>query len=162
MPLEKPDQQHLRSAHGYVELGMFDDANAALEEIDPFCRHLPEVLVARVAIYHGLKNWELLAVVAKKLVEWNPGDPGHFIDLAYATRRAESIQAAHAILKRAERLHSKEPTIQFNLACYEAQLGNLVQAKVHLEQATRIEPKFRSKALDDPDLKPIWNSLAAD
>ena len=37
-----------------------------------FCRHLPEVLVARVAIYHGLKKWELLALVAKRLVEWNP------------------------------------------------------------------------------------------
>lgn len=56
MPLERPDQQHLLSAHGYVELGMFEEANAQLEEIDPFCRHLPEVLLVRVAIYHGLKN----------------------------------------------------------------------------------------------------------
>ena len=30
-----------------------------LEEIDPFCRHLPEVLLARLAIHHGLKKWEL-------------------------------------------------------------------------------------------------------
>ena len=68
MPLEGPDQLHLRAAHGYIELGMFEDANAELEEIDPFCRHLPEVLLARLAIYHGLEKWELLAVVAKKLV----------------------------------------------------------------------------------------------
>ncbi len=26
---------------------MFEEANAKLEEIDPFCRHLPEVLVAQ-------------------------------------------------------------------------------------------------------------------
>ena len=52
----KPFLQHLQAAHGYIELGMFEEANAALEEIDPFCGHLPEVLVMRVAIYQGLKR----------------------------------------------------------------------------------------------------------
>ena len=56
MPLEGPDQLHLRAAHGYVELEMFEEANAELEEIDPFCRHSPEVLLARLVIYHGLGN----------------------------------------------------------------------------------------------------------
>ena len=116
MPLEGPDQLHLRAAAGYIELGMFEEANAELEEIDPFCRHLPEVLSARLAIYHGLKKWELLAVVAKRLAEWNPKEPGFFIEFAYATRRAESIHAAHAILTRAAGLHPTDPTIQFNLA----------------------------------------------
>ena len=41
MPLEGPDQLHLRAAAGYIELGLFEEANAELEEIDPFCRHLP-------------------------------------------------------------------------------------------------------------------------
>ena len=117
MPLEGPDQLHLRAAPGYIELEMFEEANAELEEIDPFCRHLPEVLMARLAIYHGLKKWDLLAVVAKKLTEWNPKEPGFFVELAYATRRAESIHAAHAILTRAASLHPTDPTIQFNLAC---------------------------------------------
>jgi hypothetical protein len=44
MPLENTDRSHLRAAHGYIALGMFEEANAELEEIDPFCRHLPEVL----------------------------------------------------------------------------------------------------------------------
>jgi hypothetical protein len=64
-----------------------------------------EVLAARIAIGQGLKKWESIAVVAKKLVEWNPGEPSHSVDLAYATRRAESLDAAHAVLKRAEELH---------------------------------------------------------
>ena len=61
-----------------------------------------------------------MAIVAKKLVEWNPGEPGHFVDLAYATRRTESIDVAHAILKRAEGLHPNDAKILFNLACYES------------------------------------------
>jgi hypothetical protein len=60
----------VRAAHGNIELDLFDEANAELEEIDPFCRHLPEVLLARLAIYNSLKKWELLAVVAKN---WRNG-----------------------------------------------------------------------------------------
>jgi len=35
MPLEGPDRLHLRAAVGYIELAMFEEANAELEEIDP-------------------------------------------------------------------------------------------------------------------------------
>ena len=133
-----------------------------MEEIDPFCRHLPEALVARLAVYHGLKKWELLAAVAKRLTEWNPKEPGFFVELAYATRRCESIHAAHAILTRAAGLHPTDATIQFNLACYEAQMGRLELAKTHLKRATQIDAKFKLLALEDPDLEPLWESLAAD
>jgi tetratricopeptide (TPR) repeat protein len=115
-----------------------------------------------VIIYHGLKKWELMAVVAGKLVEWNPDQTGHFVDLAYATRRAESIQAAHTILERAAGLHPNDGTIKFNLACYETQMGNLDRAKAHLKRATKLDAKFRLMALDDPDLEPLWESLAKD
>jgi tetratricopeptide (TPR) repeat protein len=160
MPLESPDQLHLRAAHGYVELGMFEEANGELEEIDPFCRHLPEVLLARLAIYHGLKKWELLAVIAKNLSGWNPNEPAFFVELAYATRPCESIGKAHGILLHAAELHPNDATIQFNLACYEAQMGSLDWAKDYLKRATEIDARFRLTALDDPDWEPLWASLA--
>ena len=69
--------------------------------------------------------------------------PGFWVELAYATRRAESIHAAHAILTRAAHLHPTDATIPFNLACYEAQMGSFAQAKVNLDRATRIDPRFR-------------------
>jgi tetratricopeptide (TPR) repeat protein len=121
---------------------------------------LPEVLIARVAIYHGLEKWELMSVVAKKLAEWNPNEPEYFIDWAYATRQTESIQEVHAILTRAAELHPDHGMIQFNLARYEVQIGNLDRAKTHLKCATGINSKFRLMALDDPDLEPLWDSLS--
>ena len=133
-----------------------------MEEIDPFCRHLPEILIARVAISQALQKWDLMAIVAAKLVGWNPGEPDHFVNLAYAQRRAESLEVAHQTLKRAAGLHPNDGTIQFNLACYEAQLGNLDRAKEHLRRATEIDSKFKLMALDDPDLKPLWTLLATD
>ena len=103
-----------------------------------------------------------MAVVAGKLVEWNPGEPGFFVNLAYATRRAESIEPAREILIRAATLHPADGTIQYNLACYEAQTGRVDAAKAHLKKAISIDAKFRLMALDDSDLEPLWewmNSL---
>jgi tetratricopeptide (TPR) repeat protein len=163
MPLEGSDELHLRAAHGYIDLGMFEEANAALEEIDPFCCHLPEVLAARLAIYHGLKKSDLLAAVAKKLAKWNPREPGFFVELAYVTRRCESIGKAHGILLNAAELHPNDATIQFNLACNEAQLGNVPKAKTYLKCAVGIDPKFKLMALEDPDLEPLfcWSTAKA-
>ena len=59
MALELPDRQYWQAAVGYVELGMFADADVELDKIDPFCRAAPEVLAVRIAIYQGLKKWDL-------------------------------------------------------------------------------------------------------
>jgi lipopolysaccharide biosynthesis regulator YciM len=123
MPLEAPDQQHWQAAVGYVELGMFHDANDQLEKINPFNRAAPEVLAVRLAIYRGLKKWELMREVAKPLAEFQPNDIQWTISLAYATRRADSIQAAKAILLNAEARFPKEGIIKYNLACYSCQTG---------------------------------------
>ena len=95
-------------------------------------------------------------------MEWNPNEPGFFVELAYATRRVESIHAAHAVLTRATSLHPTDATIQFNLACYEGQMANLDRAKAHLKRATEIDAKFRLMALEDPDLEPLWTSTSAE
>ena len=36
VPLEPPDQKHWEANVGYVQLGVFEDANDQLENIDPF------------------------------------------------------------------------------------------------------------------------------
>ena len=61
-----------------------------------------------------------------------------------------------AILTRAAGLHPNDATIQFNLACYEAQSGNLPKAKTYLKRATEIDAKFKLMALDDTDVQPLW------
>ena len=67
-------------------------------------------------------------------------------------QRTESILAAHAILARAADLRPTDATIQFNLACYKAQVGYLDGAKAHQKRATEIDAKFRLMALEDP----VW------
>ena len=156
MPLEPPDQQHWKAAVGYVELGMYTDANSELDKIDPFCRAVPQVLAVRIAIYHGLKKWELMREIAKRLADFQSNDVQWIIAYAYATRRAESIKAAKEILLQAEPKFPKEAITKYNLACYECQLGNLASAKNYLKQAFEIDPSWRLQAWRDEDLKPLW------
>src|SRR6266516_1431618 len=118
MPLEDSDRQYWLAALGYVELGMFTEAAEEVEKIDPFCRAAPEVLAIRVAIYHGLKKWDLLQVVAKRLAEFEVQNIDWVASYAYATRRVESIEAAKEILRNAELRFPKEGIIFYNLACY--------------------------------------------
>jgi hypothetical protein len=79
--------------------------------------------------------------------------------LAYATRRADSIQAAKKILLNAEPKFPKEGVIKYNLACYSCQAGDIEAAKNYLKQALEIDSSWRLNALNDEDFKPMWDSL---
>ena len=159
VPLEPPDQQYWQAAVGYVELGMFQDANSELEKIDPFNRAAPEVLAVRLAIYHGLKKWELMQQIAKRLKEFQPDNVEWTISLAYATRRTYSIDVAMEILLDAEAKFPREAAIPYNLACYYCQLGEIEKAKRYLKKAFGIDSIWRMEALEDEDLRPLWDSL---
>ena len=159
VPLEPPDQQYWQAAVGYVELGMFQDANDQLEKIDPFNRAAPEVLAVRLAIYRGLKKWELMQQISKRLKQFQPDNVQWTISLAYATRRAYSIDVALEILLEAEARFPREAAIPYNLACYYCQLGEMKTAKRYLKKAFEIDLSWRKAALDDEDLRPLWDSL---
>jgi Flp pilus assembly protein TadD len=97
-PLKSNWQRHVLGSGGYRELGMFDDAAHALEEIEPEGRTRKEVLGARIDLYMAAKKWELAAAVARHLVKVEPENAAWWINLAYATRRCESVEKAEAIL----------------------------------------------------------------
>ena len=78
---------------------------------------------------------------------------------ADATRRADSIQAAKEILLNAESMFPKEAIIRYNLACYCCQLGEIENAKDYLKKSFEIDSTWRLQALDDEDLRPLWDSL---
>src|SRR5215472_1734167 len=124
------------------------------DQIDPFNRAAPEVLAARIEIYRGLQKWDLMQELAKRLSEFQPDEIQWMISLAYATRRADSIQAAKEILLNAESKFPKEPIIKYNLACYCCQLGEIENAKTHLKKVFEIDSSWRMQALDDEDLGP--------
>ena len=141
-----PYERHLQAAAGFLELGLPQEANAELESIEAELRSLPPVVALRVQVYEALQAWELMAVCAKQMCVTHPQEPQGYVSLAYATRRAESLERALGILLDAQQLFPQEATILYNLACYEAQLGHLDLARGWLQDAIRLAPESRQMA----------------
>jgi Flp pilus assembly protein TadD len=139
---------------------MFDDAALALEEIAPEDRNRTEVLGARVVLYIAAKKWDMAAVVASHLVKVEPENEAWWINLAYSVRRSESVEKAEAILLRAQAIHPKVAMIAFNLACYASVTGRVEEAKERLRHAIELDKDIRRLAIDDEDLKPLWDWIA--
>ena len=50
--------------------------------------------------------------------------------------------------------------IAFNLACYASVTGRMEEAKERLRRAIQLDKDVRGLALDDEDLKPLWDWIA--
>jgi tetratricopeptide (TPR) repeat protein len=135
------------------------ESNAELEKIEAEVRHVPEVLVVRVEIYRRLERWELMKTVARKLAEYDPTSAKWTLMLAYALRRAESIEPARQLLLTLVERFPSLAVVHYNLACYECQLGNLDAAKERLNTAFKLDSALRLQALEDADLEPLWSGL---
>jgi tetratricopeptide (TPR) repeat protein len=125
----------------------------------PLGRHVPEVLTVRIQIYRALQKWELMQTVGKQMALFDPDEPQWTVSWAYATRRCDSIAAARLILLDAVERLPNVAIFHYNLACYDCQLGSLEEAKARLARAFELKEKLRPAALEDEDLKPLWDSL---
>jgi tetratricopeptide (TPR) repeat protein len=67
--------------------------------------------------------------------------------------------AARNILINALPKFPREAIIYYNLACYDCQLGEIETASNYLKKAFEIDSSWRLHALEDEDLKPLWDSL---
>jgi Flp pilus assembly protein TadD len=139
---------------------MFDDAALVLEEIAPEDENRNEVLGARVNIYMATKKWDMAAAVGSHLVKVDAETAGWWISLAYALRRTESVEKAEAILLRAQAIHPEVAMIAFNLACYASVMGRMEEAKERLRHAIDLDKDMRTLAIDDKDLKPLWDWIS--
>jgi Flp pilus assembly protein TadD len=90
----------------------------------------------------------------------DPGTAGWWINLAYAPRRTDGLEIAKAILLRAQAIHPEDPRIAFNLACYACVSGRIAEARDRLGKAIKLNKDIRQFALDDEDLKPLWDWIA--
>ena len=147
-------QRHVLASGGYLELAL------VLEEIAPEDKTRTEVLGARVALYITAKKWDMAAAVASHLVKVEPENEAWWINLAYSVRRSEGIKQAEAILLRAQAIHPKVAMIAFNLACYASVIGRMEDAKERLRNAIELDKDVRKLALDDEDLRPLWDWIA--
>ena len=148
-------KRRLSHAQGYLELGMITEAAAELAGITGPERSTPGVMAVRIAVLQEQGAWPDLRELARDFVQQVPGEAAAWVTWAYATRRADSIDAAEKILLEAEQKHPAEPTIQFNLGCYACQRGDLAEARRRVDRAIDLDAKFAALAEQDADLAPL-------
>ncbi len=145
-------EHRLLAASGYLDLGMLADAAAELAALSPEERARPDVMGLRVDIHMAAKEWAAGAELAGRLVQDDPGTPGWWINYAYCTRRAVSVERAEEILLEAAQRHPQEAMIRYNLACYASVTGRIEEARSRLNDAIALDPRVKKLAQDDEDL----------
>lgn len=151
----------LSYANGYRELGMFDDALAELENLDPLYQNEAALPQMRLAILMEACRWKDALPIANLLAANNSSDPGNLVNLAYVTRRATSLQGARIILENAAKRFPKEAIIQYNLGCYACCNEDLDTAKKHLLVAFSLDQNYLKMSDTDEDLASLRAWLEA-
>jgi tetratricopeptide (TPR) repeat protein len=160
MGMDPQFQRRLLAASGFAELDMFQEAVQELEELPESSKELPTVLVVWLEVYQRWQKWSEAESIAARLSEMEPQESNWVIALAYAIRRSRGLIFANEVLRPASEKFPDCGTIQFNLACYAAQLGQLDAARQHLSRAVHLDKEFAAMAKTDPDLEPIRQELA--
>jgi hypothetical protein len=65
----------LEGAQGYTTLGLYMQANRELEQMSYETRNWPEVIAVKLAIFDGLKLWEMVEILALQLGDCARGNP---------------------------------------------------------------------------------------
>jgi len=160
-PLNPPDSFFVQGARGWLELGNVNEAQSELEKVRSRNREHPDVLEVLWEISARSGDWDRCVDLATKLVKAAPARLQGYIQRAYALHRVKRTQDAWDILFPVAEKFPTDATIKYNLACYATQLGRLWEGEQWLKLAftTGDEKELRSLALQDPDLKSLWEKI---
>ncbi|RFC42052.1 MAG: hypothetical protein DVB28_002073 [Verrucomicrobia bacterium] len=157
LPVEH--QKALTCVQGYLELGMPAEAVRELKALPEVLKESPIAVEMYVVVLIRLERWKTATTQARKLCRLQPGLPAGFIHLAYCQHETGQTAAARqTLLKGPSTLH-KEATYFYNLACYEAVLGDLDSARRHLARSISINKRFLEFARNDTDLAALHPEL---
>ncbi|HJT81899.1 MAG TPA: hypothetical protein VJ719_11935 [Chthoniobacterales bacterium] len=151
----------LLAVEGFIDLGMYEEAERELNELDPAYLAFEETLVMQLCVFAGLQKWKEARDLAISLADQDPNNAQWTIWSASAACRLQSVEAAKKILVQALDSHPDNANIHYNLSCYETRLRHFHKAQRHLLRAIQLDPRFRLLAMDDADLQPLFAEVAA-
>ena len=153
-------EKKLLAVQGYYELGLPAEALEELEAIaDTAFHERTDVLSLHMMLLMDLRRWADALGLAQRLCEREPHSPVPFIQAAFCLHEIGQTREARAILREGPATLVRDAVYHYNLACYEAVLGDVEAAQAHLRDSFRINPAMREAARKDRDLEPIWDLL---
>jgi predicted Zn-dependent protease len=152
----------LQAAEGWLMLGNSAEALAELEDISPEDRLIPAVLAMEWRVNEACGKKQDAWFAAKRLCQSLPHCAAAWICQANALRAIRGTEAAADLLLSVVGRFATQPVIHYNLACYNAQLGDLGVAGQWLLKAFELDGAGDLKTLSllDPDLTPLWHGIA--
>src|SRR5262249_1278165 len=132
-------ERNIRAAEGYADLGMYDDALAELDQLDPGEQDRLETVRMRVEIVLRKRDWRSALGLSLKACQLYPNDSSGFIHAAFCLHELGRTQEAKQTLLDGPAKLLDEPIYYYNLGCYDAVLGNLDQAKAYLRASFRLD-----------------------
>ncbi len=145
----------LSFVRGYLELGMLGAAERELARLSIRHRLYADVIELRVRVLVARGRLEKAAGLARSAAKVYPG-VAEFYSLA-----AEAYEAMHrpaeakAVWVSAPAIFHASGIFHFNLARFEAQLGNRTSAREHIALAIELDPAMQDRAGRDPGLRAL-------
>lgn len=158
---ELPDDlaYRLQRCEGFLDLKMAGQARAEWNRVPAEQRKHPAAQGILLRLLCAEQDWPAARDVAARWHTRSPEEAGAWIQLAYTTRRADSLAAARQILETARTRFPQVAVIPYNLACYACQSGQLEEARQLLRTAAQLDEKALAYAAEDEDLKILWPEL---
>jgi predicted Zn-dependent protease len=157
-PSPSPETQRaLRAADGYLVLGLPDEALQELHGIEPPERGTAVVLLAHIRVLLHLQRWPAAERLSRQGAQRFPNEEEFTVQRAFSLHKMEQAEMAVAVLHSAPDWIRRTGILHYNLACYEARLGDLATARRCIDAAIELNAAMRKSARMDPDLAGLWN-----
>jgi len=150
-------QRALRAADGYLYLGLADEALEEIENTPDTELSQPEVQLARNRVLLHLGRWQEVENLAAEAIKSFPDREEFTVQRAFALHKMKKGEEALDVIEAAPDWIRRTGIIHYNLACYEAQLGDKRKARQCINLAIQLNEAMRKNAKADPDLRGLWN-----
>lgn len=147
----------LNAADGYLFFRMFTEALEELEAIDFAERDEPSVLLARIRVLLHKRQWHFAEQLSARGAGLHPEEGEFTVQRAFALHQLRKGDKAVEVLMSAPDWIRRTGILHYNLACYEARLGDLSVARKCINAAIQMNEGIKKSARLDPDLQALWN-----
>ena len=155
--LSFPAQRALRAADGYMYLGLTKEALGEIEAIDPREGDEAAVQLCRIRVLLHLRRWRAAEKLSQDGAAQHPEEEEFTVQRAFALHQMRKGGRAMQVLLAAPEWVRRTGILRYNLACYEARLGDLKTAKQCMSVAIQMNAAMKQNAEIDPDLAALQN-----
>jgi hypothetical protein len=150
-------QRALNAADGYLFFNLFDEALAELAGIPGDEQEDSPVMLARIRLLLHKRDWRSAEQLSAQGLGLHPDEGEFTVQRVFALHQMAKNDKAQQVLMDAPDWIRRTGILHYNLACYEARLGDPVAARACIDAAIEINAGIKKSARVDPDLQSLWN-----